>query len=131
MTLMMFYRSTGLAPLSLCSLAGFDLQNDTRLCPTERKVLRDFYEQAKGREWTKTQNENSAVWLDEYKSHCDWYGVSCNNLTNVTELNLANNGLSGKLSSRIGSLHSLVILDISDNDIKVSFIIVAAFFCLL
>ena len=130
MTLMMFYRSTGLAPLSLCSLAGFDLQNDTRLCPTERKVLRDFYEQAKGREWTKTQNENSAVWLDEYKSHCDWYGVSCNN-TNVTELNLSNNGLSGKLSSLIGSLHSLVILNISDNDIKVSFIIVAAFFCLL
>ena len=38
----------------------------------------------------------------------------------VTELDLANNGLSGKLTEQIASLSSLAVLDLSDNDIKVS-----------
>ena len=38
----------------------------------------------------------------------------------VIALNLTNNGLSGKLSSHIASLASLAVLDLSDNDIKVS-----------
>ena len=38
----------------------------------------------------------------------------------VIELNLMNNGLSGTLSKSISNLSSLEILELGDNDIKVS-----------
>ena len=37
----------------------------------------------------------------------------------VVEVNLASNGLSGKLSKEIVKLPNLSVLDVSDNDIKV------------
>jgi len=37
----------------------------------------------------------------------------------VIELNLSNNGLSGRLSESIGNLTFIEVLDLSDNDIKV------------
>ena len=95
----------------------FDLRYDENLCPIERNALRDFYYSSKGEEWTDSTN-----WLDEYGNPCTmpWHGViSCKDGI-VTELNLANNGLSGKLTAHIASLSSLEILDLSDNDIKVS-----------
>jgi len=58
-----------------------------------------------------------------YESICSWYGVKCDeNNTHAVELNLTNNGLSGRLSESIGRLSSLEILDLSDNDIKVGLI---------
>ena len=103
------------APLSLCSTSGFDLRDDANLCPTERKALTEFYHSAKGREWT-----NSGNWTQEYISYCYWHGVTCDdNTRKVVKLNMTNNGLSGKLSTGIGNLSSLKVLDLSDNDIKV------------
>lgn len=122
------------APLSLCNLfrgEEFDLADDVSFCPTERNALSDFYDAAKGSEWTE-----STYWKDEYISHCKWHGVKCvkNRLTGlnlwndglsagisdrVTELKLWNNGLSGRLSESIGNLASIEKLDLSDNDIKV------------
>ncbi|KAK1734014.1 leucine-rich repeat protein [Skeletonema marinoi] len=108
------------APLSLCVLSSveafaFDLANDTSFCPPERNALNDIYDSAKGAEWTDRTN-----WLggDEYTSYCDWKGVTCNEKNRVTELNLANNGLSGRLSESIGNLTFIEVLDLSDNDIK-------------
>lgn len=114
-----FYHSSQPAPLSLCTLRSgveeFDLVNDTQLCPIERNALSDFYDSAKGSEWT-----NSTNWLDEYESYCNWHGVTCNDdKNNVIELNLRNNGLSGRMSEIIGKLNSIEKLDLSDNDIKV------------
>ena len=83
-------------------------------CPTDRNALKEFYDLTKGQEWTESAN-----WTDEYISHCSWQGVVCD-ADKTTMLNLANNGLSGKLSERIGSLSLLNVLDLSDNDIKVS-----------
>ena len=102
------------APLSLCSLAGFDLKDDSRLCPVERRALKDFYHSAKGAEWTDDEN-----WLSEYELTCNWKGINCTNST-IIGLNLTHNSLSGKLSSSISELRSLEILDLSDNDIQVS-----------
>ena len=109
--------SSNPAPLELCFHPQFDIKNDTSLCPIERNALRDFYYSTKGGEWTDNEH-----WLDQYGNPCKmpWFGVSCTNDV-VTELNLANNGLSGKLSPPIASLSSLEVLDLSDNDIKVSF----------
>ena len=107
------------APLSLCKLHSgveeFDLVHDETLCPIERNALSDFYDSAKGSEWT-----NSTNWLDEYESFCDWHGVVCaDGMNNVIELNLSNNGLSGRMSKSIGKLTFIEKLDLSDNDIKV------------
>ena len=104
------------APLSLCTLSrakSSDLIDDTRFCPVERTILGNFFDSAKGAEWTDGTN-----WKHEYLSHCNWNGVKCVN-NKVTELNLANNGLSGRLSPSIGGLTFLEVLDLSDNVIKV------------
>ena len=109
--------STSTAPLSLCTLRSvkeFDLADNVTLCPDERNALSEFYDSAKGAEWTNDTN-----WLDEYTSYCGWEGVTCNDMNQVTSLTLTNNGLSGRLSERIGNLTSIEVLDLSDNDIKV------------
>ncbi len=100
------------APLSMCSLMGFDLADNIEFCPPERNALKEFFDSAKGGEWSE-----SYLWLDNYGSHCDWKGVGCNEKGFVTELHLQTNGLSGKLSA-IGNLTFLEYLDLSDNDIK-------------
>ena len=99
----------------LLSVEEFDLANDTTLCPIERNALSDFYDSAKGAEWT-----DRSLWLDEYASYCYWKGVTCDDDKNhVTKLQLSNNGLSGKLSGSIGELKFIEKLDLSDNDMKV------------
>eukprot|EP00957_Ditylum_brightwellii_P106225 8103743-Ditylum_brightwellii.AAC.1 len=63
-----------IAPLSLCyNVRGFDLFHDPMWCPPERNLMRKFYDEAKGQEWT-----NSTGWVDEFNNHCKWYGVECN-----------------------------------------------------
>eukprot|EP00984_Skeletonema_dohrnii_P024486 scaffold13607_cov117-Skeletonema_dohrnii-CCMP3373.AAC.10 len=113
-----FYNPSKTAPLGLCTLRSvkeFDLANDTQLCPVERNALSDFYYSTKGAEWTDSTN-----WLDEYTNYCDWKGVTCDDdKQHVTELELANNGLSGRLSESIGDFTLMEVLDLSDNDIKV------------
>ena len=112
------FDNSSTAPLSLCTLRSvkeFDLADDVTLCPIERNALSEFYDSAKGAEWTNDTN-----WLDEYASYCGWNGVVCDDAKeHVKELRLANNGLSGRLSERIGNLTSIELLDLSDNDIKV------------
>ena len=95
-------------------MEDFDSAKDARLCPAERTALSTFYKAAKGAEWT-----TSANWLSQYGSHCGWYGVECIK-DSVVKLKLANNALSGTLSKNIKELKSLSVLDLSDNDIKVS-----------
>lgn len=101
------------APLSLCSISEFDLKNNVDMCPEGRKVLKDFYDTAKGIEWT-----NSTNWLDEYASICTWHGVGCNKNGEVNYLNLTNNALSGRLIDSIAHLPMLEVIELSDNDIK-------------
>jgi hypothetical protein len=126
-----FYNSSATAPasapLSLCmlnSVKEFDLENETTLCPPERNALSSFYELAKGAEWTDQGSEtNGTKWVHEYASYCDWKGVTCDDDRNhVTQLQLSNNGLSGKLSNSVGELKFIEVLDLSDNDMKVKFI---------
>jgi hypothetical protein len=62
------------------------------MCPSERTALYNFYQSAKGNEWTK-----DSKWGDQLALPCDWYGVTCNDGL-VVELNLTNNGLSGTLN---------------------------------
>lgn len=102
-----------LVPLALCSLLGFDLKEDKLQCPPERNALKEFYTAAMGTEWTKKN-----IWLDEYKSHCLWFGVECDMNKKTIKLKLDANGLSGTLSKELAKLQSLQVLDLSDNDMK-------------
>jgi len=104
---------TNPAPLDLCLLDKFDSRGDVSLCPPERNALSEFYSGAKGQEWTESWN-----WMDQYMSHCKWFGVGCNEMQETTQLRLRSNGLSGTLSDSIAELKSLLVLDLSDNDIK-------------
>jgi hypothetical protein len=108
------YNSEDPAPLQLCFLPNFDLANDSTMCPPERNALKDFYESAKGQDWT-----NNAGWLDPYLSVCSWFGVGCDDDRHVINITLVNNGLAGTLSKEIGDLNFLKILDLTDNDIMV------------
>ncbi|KAK1733561.1 leucine-rich repeat protein [Skeletonema marinoi] len=113
-----FQNTSTTAPLNLClerEVKEFDLADDTVLCPPDRNILSDFYDSAKGVEWT-----DGSLWLDEYASCCDWKGVACDDMNHVTKLSLSNNGLSGRLSKSIGNLTFMTEMDLSDNDIKAS-----------
>lgn len=102
------------APLKLCFVSGFDLVNNTRFCPPERNALKEFYDSAKGSEWTVTTN-----WTNPLNEHCDWYGVNCNDANKTVKLTLGSNGLSGTLTSNIAKLRFLEVLDLTNNNIKV------------
>ena len=139
--------STFLAPLSVCSIGlaqdsigYFDLSEQPEYCPPERAALADFYNKAKGLEWTESTVQvpdlatnqlisslvdsskaptryRTVSWLDDYDSHCLWKGVTCDDGRTI-KIELKANGLSGRLSPSIGMLKDLRVLDISDNDIK-------------
>lgn len=98
----------------LCFLPGFDLIDNTKYCPTERNALKEFYDSAKGTEWTVNEK-----WLHPHIGHCDWYGVECNDANNTVKLVLQSNGLSGTLTPNISKLSSLDVLDLNNNNIKV------------
>ena len=95
-------------------MSAFDLANDTRMCPTERNALKEFYDSAKGNDWTKSDN-----WMDPHIGHCDWHGINCNGANKTVKLELQNNGLSGNISPNIAKLSSLEVLDLNNNNIKV------------
>ena len=111
------------APLNLCLFPGFDgasgarrfdATNDARLCPPDRTALSEFFNAAKGREWTESEN-----WVTQYGGHCTWYGVTCDDTNRISRILLASNGLSGTLTKGIKKLTHLNHLDLSDNEIKV------------
>jgi hypothetical protein len=96
-------------------MPGFDLTNDLSLCPIERNALKEFYDSAKGGEWTLSTN-----WTDPHEWHCEWYGVKCRDGSRDTvKLELPNNGLSGTLNLNITKLRALEVLDLNNNNIKV------------
>jgi len=99
-------------------MSGFDLRDDPLACPAERIALKEFYDSAKGSEWTVNTN-----WMDPYIGHCEWYGIKCNDANRSVHLSLPSNGLSGTLTSKIAQLRSLVKLDLNNNNIKVRIIV--------
>ncbi|KAL7541504.1 hypothetical protein ACHAXR_010999, partial [Thalassiosira sp. AJA248-18] len=99
----------------LSKRAKVHLSGNSGLALSNRKErAKGLFESAKGQEWTKSDG-----WLNEFDSHCDWYGViECDENNNTIKLNLRSNGLSGTLSKDISDLTLLQELDLSDNDIK-------------
>lgn len=72
--------------------------------PAERAALITLYQQTNGDDWI-----NNTGWGTNY-SHCDWYGVTCDEDGHVIILSLNENKLTGTLPSEIGNLANLQIL---------------------
>ena len=69
-----------------------------------------LFNRTNGSEWTDRSNWNSDAPLG------DWYGVTTNELGHVTELNLADNNLSGGIPPELVRLTDLVRIDFSNNE---------------
>ena len=63
-----------------------------------------LYNSTNGDEWI-----NNTGWGTD-SSHCDWYGVTCDENEHVTILDLGGNMLSGTLPPEIGNLPMLTVL---------------------
>jgi len=85
---------------------------DVNNLPTiECNTLVAFYENTDGKEWTDQTN-----WLvvEGNITPCEWYGVTCTE-GHVTQLNLPENNLNGRLPAILGNLSQLTHLFLNDN----------------
>ena len=79
---------------------------------TDRKALIALYEGTGGASWTDKANWNSTEPLDT------WFGVTLLGNGRVLELSLPGNNLSRTLPAELGSLTSLNLLDLSENQLR-------------
>lgn len=75
------------------------------------EVLFQLYEQLDGDDWTNNRN-----WLTNAPIGT-WHGVTLDSGGNVTELDLSNNGLAGRIPPVIHKLEALESLDLAENDL--------------
>ncbi|MDX1583321.1 MAG: hypothetical protein R3338_06935, partial [Thermoanaerobaculia bacterium] len=83
------------------------------ISPEERDALVSLYESTGGDEWLDRDG-----WLGAPGSECGWSGIVCNEgEDSVLRAALVENHLSGPLPEEIGNLSNLVELDLSGNQI--------------
>ena len=75
----------------------------------DREIVEILYEVTGGRDWTNNQN-----WLTDAPLR-DWYGVRVDNESQIIELNLEKNNLTGPIPPELGSLARLVLLRLGGN----------------
>lgn len=83
-------------------------------CPalSDRDVLVKLYEATDGENWVDQQN-----WLTDAPLG-DWFGVSTDGEGRVTEIDLYNNGLTGRLPPELGDLAMLRVLRLTTNNLS-------------
>ena len=75
----------------------------------DEAALRALYEAGGGTGWTEADG-----WLSD-RAVEEWHGVAADSLGRVTELDLAGNGLAGKLTPALVGLTRMTVLRIGDN----------------
>jgi hypothetical protein len=80
----------------------------------ERQVLVDLYNSAGGASWSNKTN-----WLSAAGTECIWYGVTCDaGKTHVTALKLNFDNLVGTLPSSLSTLSELTQLNLRQNELS-------------
>ena len=79
---------------------------------TDREALVALYHATNGRNWTNNRNWLSNAPLGQ------WYGVTTDSSSRVTELDLHENGLSGQIPSVLGNLSGLRKLRLYRNQLR-------------
>eukprot|EP00555_Chaetoceros_dichaeta_P010455 CAMPEP_0198253496 /NCGR_PEP_ID=MMETSP1447-20131203/3899_1 /TAXON_ID=420782 /ORGANISM="Chaetoceros dichaeta, Strain CCMP1751" /LENGTH=2259 /DNA_ID=CAMNT_0043939185 /DNA_START=169 /DNA_END=6945 /DNA_ORIENTATION=+ len=82
----------------------------------ERDILTDLYFATGGRYW-----HNSLNWDDPKVDVCNLHGISCDGGEIITRIELKNNGLVGEIPSSVWELDGLLVLDLTNNAVDVSF----------
>lgn len=90
---------------------GIAVTDDERVSCNAADVaaLTSLFETAGGADWTGSQG-----WLDGFVLK-DWHGVTADSLGRVLTLDLAGNGLEGRLSAALGNLTEMRVLRIGEN----------------
>jgi Leucine-rich repeat (LRR) protein len=83
----------------------------TQIPAAECDALVALYNSTNGASWA-----NRTGWL-QTDTPCSWFGVTCGNGTNVTELYLHGNQLSGPIPTELDSLTQLTSLGLGDNQL--------------
>ena len=103
-------RCTAMALLALVSLAS-TVPATAAIPLSERQVLIDLYNSAGGANWSHNNG-----WLGAVGTECTWAKVQCNvEKTHVVKLLLSSNYLVGNLPSSLSSLTNLTNLDVYSN----------------
>ena len=92
--------------------------NVTDLTLQQKDILVQFYEVTNGDHWF-----NNSGWLSEV-NHCSWKGVTCNDEELVTEIDLAENNLTGHMEPTYSELifpTTVKYVNISGNSISGTF----------
>ncbi|MEZ5048837.1 MAG: M12 family metallo-peptidase [Saprospiraceae bacterium] len=86
-------------------------------CPPVTDILLELYNATNGANWT-----NNSGWIDGATGndcdYCQWYGVTCDFYSNVTQINLQQNNLVGILPSSITTISTLGTLKLGINSLS-------------
>ena len=83
--------------------------NCTPVATDDRDALVALYNATDGPNWSDNSN-----WLSD-RPIGEWFGVTSNTASQVTELKLWNNGLTGSIPAELGNLSNLSLLDLGSN----------------
>eukprot|EP00815_Leptocylindrus_aporus_P002739 CAMPEP_0116067398 /NCGR_PEP_ID=MMETSP0322-20121206/10981_1 /TAXON_ID=163516 /ORGANISM="Leptocylindrus danicus var. apora, Strain B651" /LENGTH=502 /DNA_ID=CAMNT_0003554189 /DNA_START=44 /DNA_END=1549 /DNA_ORIENTATION=- len=76
-----------------------------------RGVLQLLFDSTNGPSWLNTWDFSSG------QSYCEFYGITCDDSDQITEINLRSNRLQGTTPSEVGMLSSLIWLALDNNSI--------------
>ena len=108
----LFDSSTPARALSLNpSSSPSTMPSEPTTLSTSPRILKALYDSTDGPNWLSRWDFSSEL------SYCDFYGITCDNLDQITLIILVNNGLRGSLPSELGMLLSLRYLDLWLNSI--------------
>ena len=93
-------------------LQGVEDVDGPRCGDADRTVLEELYGVAGGPNWTESGGWLQAEDLD------DWYGVTTDSFGYVSEIDLEDNGLRGRVPFEIGDLETVRRLEIGTNDLS-------------
>ena len=82
----------------------------------EKSNLEELYQKTGGDDW-----DTNTGWLDD-PDICNWYGITCDNESFVSALDLSNNNLVGKTPRAIFLLRNVQEIDLSLNSIEFNFV---------
>ena len=76
----------------------------------QRRGLLHFFMRSDGFFWTESEN-----WVDDNFTLGEWFGITADEVGYVTEINLPNNGLGGRIAAELGRVNTLKVLNLAGN----------------
>jgi len=94
--------------------------DDNLPCDRSINPLLALYNSTQGASWTNNTGWQAGAAGSDCEP-CQWYGVTCDNLGNVIELDLFNNNLVGTVPALLSDLYKLRVLKLMNNTLSGTF----------